>query len=96
MTDLKPCPFCGNKDDLYADAGQVGCGNCGACSAYHGHQNVSITSWNTRAANPDTVTIKRSELCRAMGLLQACRDWKENAASTEALSILETALGEKK
>ena len=64
---------------------------CGALLGYcTGCKHCDLT----RATAPDTVTLKRGELCRAIGLFQACKDWKENAASTEALKILETALKE--
>lgn len=49
-----------------------------------------------RRIDPDTVAVKREGLYRAIGLLQSCSDWAENAASSEALKIIETALkGEK-
>ena len=64
---------------------------CTDCNSLRLHTVEPLSDITT---DPDTVTLKRSELCRAIGLLQACKDWKENAASTEALKILETALKE--
>ena len=54
--DLKPCPFCGSKDDLIVDhlAGTISkpayrilCDNCGASARYSDngdHKEI----WNTR------------------------------------------------
>lgn len=60
MIDLKPCPFCGEADDLgdYRDVEmcpEVICGNCGAYA--HGD------SWNTRQ-QPTKEQVSMSDLTR--------------------------------
>ena len=44
---LFPCPFCGEKEDIYV-SNEVSCGNCGASTAYHGLEDTAINNWNTR------------------------------------------------
>lgn len=53
MTEIKPCPFCGNKadyweDNQYSDRHVIECMNCGATkrSAY-GYDSV-LGDWNRR------------------------------------------------
>lgn len=51
QTELKPCPFCGEKEDLKARNGYgVCCGNCGAVAgSLYKATDVQIKLWNTRA-----------------------------------------------
>lgn len=65
MTEkLKPCPFCGNTDDLIIPAGwyaeldpeaqprfAVFCGNCGAMGPSGPEQLKRCVGWNTRASD---------------------------------------------
>jgi len=62
MTELKPCPFCGEKDDidfgLYTGTLRgyeyIQCQNCGAeirCKIEGGHLIAAEKLWNRRADN---------------------------------------------
>ena len=55
MTDLKPCPWCGNINPVIGSgyAGQVFWGHCESCHArgpQHDDRTNAITAWNTRPA----------------------------------------------
>ena len=58
MTELKPCPFCGEKPIVIDDENSlrfiVECETCGACAA--------ITAWNTRAKPVEPICIPRSQV----------------------------------
>lgn len=53
MTEIKPCPFCGNKadyweDNQYQDRHVIECLNCGAHKrSEYGYEDV-LSDWNTR------------------------------------------------
>ena len=59
MAELKPCPFCGAREDdkdqpvnvgwVIDDAWQVSCDRCGASGAEHDGRAEAIEAWNRRA-----------------------------------------------
>ena len=63
MDDLKPCPFCGEKEpvrfmtrkgkDGFRDYFYVLCeydtGGCGASSGWHHYEDDAVDAWNNRA-----------------------------------------------
>ena len=60
MPELKPCPFCGNKniktfDDITNGLYQVICSvvanGCGAATGYHQDKKQAIEAWNRRTNN---------------------------------------------
>lgn len=61
MTELKPCPFCGRKADLYKYAKNgmflVRCEYCGVETIYFDKEEDATEAWNRRACD-DT---KRSD-----------------------------------
>ena len=64
MSELKPCPFCGNEDNLKRydngfDYYWIECGDCGCCTeGKEGSEGNGIKNWNTRA---DSERIKELE-----------------------------------
>lgn len=55
MSELKPCPFCGEADKLhvsevYTNENVVYCRTCGATGGTRNTKAGAISSWNTRAA----------------------------------------------
>lgn len=57
MTELKNCPFCGNKPFLQNGNNQfphtkyqykVHCGFCGGTTCFHANQESAIKTWNNR------------------------------------------------
>ena len=55
MTTLKPCPFCGEGDELYVEKTQDGydyryvrCAMCGSQGEQCSKRDVAIKCWNTR------------------------------------------------
>lgn len=57
MTELKNCPFCGNKPFLQNGNNQfphteyqykVHCSFCGGTTCFHANQESAIKTWNTR------------------------------------------------
>ena len=46
---LKPCPFCGEDEDLYLSVHEVLCGNCGGNAGSFGKtEDVNNEIWNKR------------------------------------------------
>ena len=57
--ELKPCPFCGGKAELYARSFNdvnVICGNCSCVMGTYGTKEKAIEAWNKRV--PQTWTSK--------------------------------------
>ena len=54
MTDLKPCPFCGNAAEEWSEEGAVpwmfikvvGCRRCHV--SFHNDKGEGVTKWNRR------------------------------------------------
>ena len=62
MSTLKPCPFCGEKNDVhiawyhYDDIGSkavVECRNCFCSSGYYKNVDEAIKAWNKRTKAPE-------------------------------------------
>jgi len=57
MTELKPCPFCGAKPQVWKDKNaayhRVVCSNtkCGLAATLIDTKEAAITAWNTRTNN---------------------------------------------
>jgi len=46
---IKPCPFCGEDEDLHASVDEVICGYCGChTGSMHKTIEINIEIWNTR------------------------------------------------
>ncbi len=58
MTDLLPCPFCGNEDTIFETDEirktlvAVRCSNCGCSLGYCGSEDEAAKVWNTRQPMP--------------------------------------------
>ncbi len=58
MTDLKPCPFCGNENvRVYVGLmefhdGEVACDDCGGSCGNYPTRDDAIAAWNRRANEP--------------------------------------------
>ncbi len=51
---LKPCPFCGENDDLWVSVHGITCGNCGArAGSQDKTEAISREIWNTRTQKTD-------------------------------------------
>ena len=48
MTDLKPCPFCGEEQPPHDDTSWVRCLGCGAETGWRPTGAEAIAAWNTR------------------------------------------------
>ena len=59
MSDLKPCPFCGSRQDLENYTGFVKCGKCGA------EGPVGKSNWNDRAGDSEALAAIGEALDRA-------------------------------
>ena len=72
MTDapkLKPCPFCGNADELlYGFGGRIFCDECG-CEGPFSH--FFKGDWNTRADLIDMDVLRRVEAGYSKALTEA-------------------------
>jgi len=74
---LKPCPFCGEVDDLHPGMHFVRCGNCGATAGSDCKgESRNIKYWNTRAAidsapSPDAIAAARAEAYRECAAIVA-------------------------
>jgi Lar family restriction alleviation protein len=54
MPELKPCPFCGNKDqDAFICDGRVICYKCGAIGPLKKTKEAAIAAWNNRIKEED-------------------------------------------
>jgi len=54
MTELKPCPFCGSKAEIYQDyegSWTIECTVCFARSWPRKDKEQAIEAWNRRATN---------------------------------------------
>lgn len=74
MTELKPCPFCGDKIPhiwIPANGGySVICGNgCGAEGPVMENEERAADAWNTR---PARLTAEDREACRAGAACSCC------------------------
>lgn len=47
-SELKPCPFCGEKDDVIYYNGCVFCDACGASGPGHKARGFAVDAWNKR------------------------------------------------
>jgi Lar family restriction alleviation protein len=100
--ELKPCPFCGGSVEWnkgqYADGRDwhyLACSECEAMGSCNSNQREGqILDWNTRATDPDTVTIKRSELEEALVAVRIA-NIKTYGGFVNITKILETALEKK-
>lgn len=69
MTELLPCPFCGNPAvwiGVYSGADCIACGECEALMGgeeYAGSKQALITAWNRRAPVAAPAAAKPSTCC---------------------------------
>jgi hypothetical protein len=50
MSDLKPCPFCGEANPTYYPGVELWpCVKCDNCGCETGHDEVAVERWNSRA-----------------------------------------------
>ena len=50
MDKLKPCPFCGEEDDIHSYTDEVICGSCGChVGSMHKTKEINAEIWNTRS-----------------------------------------------
>ena len=83
MSELKSCPFCGNKlikpsrqqlPELSAPAFWFRCACCGAESGPSKNHPEAITGWNSRAESPELDALREQ--------VKVLREALENAADT--------------
>jgi Lar family restriction alleviation protein len=65
--ELKPCPFCGGKANLYRDEDRFDhylaqCETSGCVETPWHTKQETIRIWNTRANSPDHVIVRRETL----------------------------------
>jgi len=88
---LKPCPFCNGEVSL--SMSKFGSGKdcfkceCNDCEASTGPwktlEELAITLWNTRALDPNAVTIPRGDWEKVISLLRKCeKDFQQEELST--------------
>ena len=82
MSELKPCPFCGNKlikkcsqqlPGLSSPAFWFKCDCCGAESGPSKNRPESITGWNFRAESPELATLREQ-----VKVLREALEWLVN------------------
>lgn len=104
--ELKPCPFCGNTDEVYGVGDRQGtyCDNCGADGPSYVREGKPVAVWNDRHTpaelEPGAVPIPTSTDMARMMLALGHRYLKENApeqlaqpapASTGRIPVVESA-----
>lgn len=60
MSDLKPCPFCGEEEIIYIlmrDLNIVECSNCKAEVPSKESGNKAVSAWNTRTLESDNAAL---------------------------------------
>lgn len=80
MPELKPCPFCGETEDLSKNScgsWDVGCtnGKCAMCARSFGFdtKEEAIKAWNTRAKRTCNVVFRSHELSQTQtALVKSC------------------------
>ena len=83
MSELRPCPFCGNKlikpcrqqlPELSAPAFWFRCACCGAESGPSKNHPEAVTGWNTRAESLELATLRE----QVKVLREACQEARAN------------------
>lgn len=61
MSELKPCPFCGEKSriDMYKHFYRVLCTNCPALTEWLYSEQEAIEAWNTRADEGESTLLTK-------------------------------------
>lgn len=70
MSDLKPCPFCGEEQPPHDGTSWVRCLGCGAESGWRATGAEAIEAWNTRIAPSDCIEELEAKLKKAVEALK--------------------------
>lgn len=91
MSELKPCPFCGNGDAINIVSGGwhlVRCFYCGFLSNSHYKREDAIKDWNTRPTE-DALTAKLADIRR---IFDGLGEQPTNEAIIHAMSEIKSVV----
>lgn len=77
MSEIKPCPFCGNSEDLVIRGrvlSYIYCWNCGAESGLADSKDEAIEAWNQRPYDYDMPAIVKKVQRMEAAINQAITD----------------------
>ena len=77
MSEIKPCPFCGNSEDLVIRGrvlSYIYCWNCGAESGLADSKDEAIEAWNQRPYDFDMPAIVKKVQRMEAAINQAITD----------------------
>ncbi len=108
MSEIKPCPFCGNSEDLVIRGrvlSYIYCWNCGAESGLADSKDEAIEAWNQRPYDYDMPAIvkKVQRMEAALKIFANPESWNDKGYSSytefpfakgDPITIAKQALGE--